>query len=105
MGKVLLDAGPVVGGDGAGFGLGDRADDGERFGREFQDRAGFRPGFDSSILNVAPAKVAAQAYRGLMADQRAVLPGFGIKVVPLLLRLFPRGFILGAVGKFQLRQR
>jgi uncharacterized protein len=72
---------------------------------EFQDRAGFRPGFDSSILNVAPAEVAAQAYRGLMADQRAVLPGFGIKVVPLLLRLFPRGFILGAVGKFQLRQR
>ena len=40
-----------------------------------------------------------------MADQRAVLPGFGIKVVPLLLRLFPRGFILGAVGRFQLRQR
>jgi hypothetical protein len=72
---------------------------------EFQQRAGFRPGFDSAILNVAAAEVAAQAYRGLMADQRAVLPGFGIKVVPLLLRLFPRGFILGAVGRFQLRQR
>lgn len=72
---------------------------------EFQQRAGFRPGFDSTILNVAPAEVAAQAYRGLMADQRAVLPGFGIKAVPLLLRFFPRGFILGAVGRFQLRQR
>jgi short-subunit dehydrogenase len=72
---------------------------------EFQERAGFRPGFDSTILHVAPAEVAAQAYRGLMADQRAVLPGLGIKVVPFLLRFFPRGFILGAVGRFQLRQR
>ena len=72
---------------------------------EFQQRAGFQPGFDSTILNVAPADVAAQAYRGLMADQRAVLPGFGIKIVPFLLRFFPRGFILGAVGRFQLRQR
>ncbi|MGA9092120.1 MAG: short-chain dehydrogenase, partial [Bradyrhizobium sp.] len=36
---------------------------------------------------------------------RAVLPGFGIKAVPLLLRLFPRGFILAAVARFQLRKR
>ena len=40
-----------------------------------------------------------------MANKRAVMPGFGIKVVPLLLRLFPRGFILAAVGRLQLRQR
>jgi short-subunit dehydrogenase len=72
---------------------------------EFQDRAGFRPGFDSAILNVAPAEVAKQGYRGLMANKRAVLPGFGIKAVPLLLRLFPRGFILAAVAGFQLRKR
>jgi uncharacterized protein len=72
---------------------------------EFQARAGFRPGFDSAILNVSPAAVAQQAYSGLMANKRAVLPGLGIKVVPFLLRLFPRSFILGAVGRFQLRQR
>jgi short-subunit dehydrogenase len=72
---------------------------------EFQARAGFRPGYDSSILNVSPADVARQAYSGLMANKRAVLPGLGIKVVPFLLRLFPRSFILGAVGRFQLRQR
>ncbi|HLZ01457.1 MAG TPA: SDR family oxidoreductase [Bradyrhizobium sp.] len=72
---------------------------------EFQGRAGFRPGFDSAILNVSPADVARQAYRGLMANKRAVLPGFGIKAVPLLLRLFPRGFILTAVGGFQLGKR
>jgi short-subunit dehydrogenase len=72
---------------------------------EFQSRAGFRPGFDSAILNVPAPDVARQGYRGLMANKRAVLPGLGIKAVPLLLRLFPRGFILAAVGGFQLRKR
>jgi short-subunit dehydrogenase len=72
---------------------------------EFQVRAGFEPGFDSAILNVSAADVAKAGYRGLMANKRAVLPGLGIKIVPLLLRLFPRGFILWAVGRFQLRKR
>jgi len=40
-----------------------------------------------------------------MANKRAVLPGLGIKIVPFLLRLFPRGFILAAVARFQLRKR
>ena len=72
---------------------------------EFQARAGFAPGFDSAILNVPAAEVARQAYSGLMANKRAVLPGLGIKFVPFLLRLFPRAFILAAVGGFQLRKR
>jgi hypothetical protein len=72
---------------------------------EFQDRAGFEPGFDSAILNVSAADVARQGFDGLMANKRTVLPGLGIKIVPLLLRLFPRWFILGGVSKFQLRQR
>lgn len=72
---------------------------------EFQARAGFNPGFDSTILNVSAAEVARQGYEGLMANKRAVLPGIGIKMVPFLLRLFPRSFILAAVGGFQLRKR
>jgi uncharacterized protein len=72
---------------------------------EFQTRAGFEPGFDSAILNVSASDVAKAGYRGLMANKRAVLPGLGIKLVPLLLRLFPRGFILAAVSLFQLRKR
>ena len=72
---------------------------------EFQDRAGFAPGFDSAVLAVKASEVAREAYRGLMANKRAVLPGLGIKLVPLMLRLFPRGFILAAVGRFQLRKR
>src|SRR5689334_1838282 len=72
---------------------------------EFQDRAGFKPGFDSAILNVSAADVARQGYEGLMANKRAVLPGLLIKLVPFLLRFFPRSFILAAVGGFQLRNR
>jgi uncharacterized protein len=72
---------------------------------EFQGRAGFEPGFDSAILNVSASDVAQAGYRGLMANKRAVLPGLGIRIVPFLLRLFPRGFILAAVGRFQLRKR
>jgi uncharacterized protein len=72
---------------------------------EFQARAGFAPGFDSAVLNVSATNVAKAGYRGLMANKRAVLPGLGIKTLPFLLRLFPRGFILAAVGRFQLRKR
>jgi short-subunit dehydrogenase len=72
---------------------------------EFQARAGFLPGFDSAVLNVSAFDVAQAGYRGLMANKRAVLPGLGIKIVPILLRLFPRGFILAAVGRLQLRKR
>jgi short-subunit dehydrogenase len=71
---------------------------------EFQSRAGFLPGIDSAILNVSAADVALAGYRGLMANKRAVMPGIGIKIVPFLLRLFPRGFILAAVAKLQLKR-
>jgi hypothetical protein len=39
-----------------------------------------------------------------MANKRAVIPGFGVKMVPPLLRLFPRSFILAAVGRLQLKR-
>ena len=71
---------------------------------EFQTRAGFEPGFDSAVLNVSAPDVAEAAYRGLMADKRTVLPGLGIKIVPFMLRLVPRGFILSAVTRLQTRQ-
>jgi short-subunit dehydrogenase len=71
---------------------------------EFQKRAGFEPGLDSAILNVSAADVAAAGYRGLIAGKRIVLPGLGIKIVPFLLRFFPRGFVAGAVARLQLRR-
>ena len=72
---------------------------------EFQARAGLKPGFEHEILNVSASDVAQAGYCGLMANKRAVLPGLGMKIVPFLLRLFPRGFILAAVGRVQLRKR
>src|SRR5437763_12397750 len=72
---------------------------------EFQTRAGIKPGFDHEILHVSTSDVAQAGYRGLMANKRAVLPGLGTKMVPFLLRLFPRWFILAAVGRLQLRKR
>ena len=72
---------------------------------EFQARARVGSQHDTALLNVSATEVAQEAYRGLMANKRAVLPGLGIKIVPFLLRLFPRSFILGAVGRLQLRQR
>ena len=71
---------------------------------EFQARAGFLPGLDSAILNVSPADVALAGYRGLMANKREVIPGLGVKIVPFLLRLFPRGFVLAAVARLQLKR-
>ena len=72
---------------------------------EFQARAGLKPGFEHYMLNVSASDVAQAGYRGLMANKRTVLPGIGIKIVPFLLRLFPRAFILAAVGCIQLRKR
>ncbi len=72
---------------------------------EFQARAGVKPGLNSVILNVSASDVAQLGYRGLMSNKRAVMPGLGIKIVPVLLRLFPRGFILEAVGRVQQRKR
>ena len=72
---------------------------------EFQARAGVGSGHNTALLNVPASDVAQQAYRGLMANKRAVLPGLGIKIVPFALRFFPRGFILSATSRFQRQRR
>jgi short-subunit dehydrogenase len=71
---------------------------------EFQARAGLKPGLEHEMLKISASDVARAGYRGLMANKRAVLPGLGMKIVPFLLRLFPRGFILAAIGGIQLRK-
>jgi short-subunit dehydrogenase len=72
---------------------------------EFQARAGIKPGLEHEILNVSAAEVAQAGYRALMAGKRTVLPGFGTNIIPFLLRLFPRGFILAATRRIHLRKR
>nr|WP_276573789.1 SDR family oxidoreductase [Bradyrhizobium sp. NBAIM08] len=72
---------------------------------EFQARAGVGSQHDTAMLNVSAAEVAREAYRALMANKRAVLPGLGNKIVPFALRFFPRGFILAATSRFQRQRR
>ena len=72
---------------------------------EFQARAGIKPGFEHEMLSVSAAEAAQAGYRALMANKRIVLPGLGTNIIPFLLRLFPRGVILAAVGRIHLRKR
>ena len=72
---------------------------------EFHARAGLDPGIESSLLRLSAADVARAGYRGLMTGKRIVLPGLGTKLVPPLLRLFPRSFVLWAICQFQLPKR
>ena len=68
-----------------------------------QARAGIKPGFEHDMLNVSASVVAHAGYRGLMANKRVVLPSLGTRIIPFLLRLFPRGLVLAAIGRLQLR--
>jgi uncharacterized protein len=72
---------------------------------QFQARAGLGPGLEHEILKLSAREVAAAGYRGLMAGKRVVLPGLGMKIIPFLLRLFPRAFVAAAVARIQLRER
>jgi short-subunit dehydrogenase len=68
---------------------------------EFQARAGVIPGFDSKVLNVTPYNVAMSGYRALMAGRRIALPGWGMKLIPRLLRFVPRGMVVRLVSRVQ----
>lgn len=64
---------------------------------EFQARAGimdihYPPGFDRTAVDVAQ-----QGYKGLMRGRGIVVPGVHSKIVPLLPRFLPRGFIANMV--------
>ena len=71
---------------------------------DFQARAGIKPGFEHAMLDISASDVAKAGYRGLMANKRAVLPSLGTRIIPFMLRFFPRGFVLSAVGYLQLRK-
>jgi short-subunit dehydrogenase len=57
------------------------------------------------MLDFAASDVAQAGYLGLMANKRVVLPGLSTRIIPFLVRLFPRAFILAAIGRIQLRKR
>ncbi len=70
----------------------------------FQARAGIRPGELPRMLDVAPERVAAEAYQGLMAGRALIVPGTGTKLVSWVPRFVPRGILRWAVMQSQGRR-
>lgn len=71
---------------------------------EFQARAGLDDGTTSTLLSQPAARVAAQAYHGLMQGRRRVVVGFGNKLATTLIPFVPRRLLLDAVNVRQSRR-
>lgn len=71
---------------------------------EFQARAGVDISLVTAMLKISALEVALAGYRGLVADKPIVLPGIGVKLIPIFLRLFPRSLVLAVARRFQLRK-
>jgi len=82
----------VYGSDACGTGAAWRARDGVcpvPCRRNFRRAPGSSLDFDSVVLNVLPAAVASQAYRGLMANQACSDAGIGIKIGAVPAQVLP----------------
>jgi short-subunit dehydrogenase len=69
---------------------------------EFQARAGIGKAMGGGFLGRSAQRVAREAYEGLLRGRRLVVPGFGNKLITLMPRFLPRGFLLANVHKSQL---
>ena len=69
---------------------------------EFQSRSGAK--LEPAVLAMPAQAVARAGYDGLMKNKPVVLPGLGVRLLVVLLRLVPRNMVRAAVGSFQ-RQR
>jgi short-subunit dehydrogenase len=68
---------------------------------EFQARAGIRHPHIPRALTVTAARVAEEAYRGLMAGRRVVAPGLFTKFVTQVPRFVPRSTLIAATSARQ----
>lgn len=68
---------------------------------EFQMRAGLDNRAPPSLLAQTADQVAKAGYDGFMAGKRVIIPGIGNKIVSLLPRLVPRGFVLNTIASYQ----
>jgi short-subunit dehydrogenase len=68
---------------------------------EFQARAGISAGLSGGFLGCSAERVAREGYEGLLRGHRLVVPGFGNKLVTLLPRILPRGFLVAMVHNSQ----
>jgi short-subunit dehydrogenase len=72
---------------------------------EFAARAGVTEALAPSRLTRSAEQVAAEGYRGLMANKRIVVPGFINKLVIFAVRFAPRRVLLAKVDQRQSRRR
>ena len=72
---------------------------------EFAERAGIKKDIAPNAITHSADFVAQQGYAGLMAGKRVVVPGLVNKLVILLLRFIPRGFVSSVVDKRQAKRR
>jgi len=72
---------------------------------EFGARAGLKRAMAPNILTRSAEDVAEAGYRGLMDGRRTIVPGFINKLIIALIRIVPRGWILGLVYWRQSRRR
>jgi short-subunit dehydrogenase len=68
---------------------------------EFQERAGMGMEVFPSFLMRSPESVAREAYRGLKAGRRIVVPGLPNKMMPVLARITVRPLLLAITHRIQ----
>ena len=68
---------------------------------EFQALAGIAGDRLSPLLTRSSSRIARDAYDGLMAGRRVVVPGFANRIAALLPRFVPRALMLSIVGAYQ----
>jgi short-subunit dehydrogenase len=66
---------------------------------EFQMRAGARRERYPPVFTQRPERVAEDAYRGLAAGRRLVVPGLANKLAAMLVRFVPRGLPAAVIGR------
>jgi uncharacterized protein len=68
---------------------------------EFQIRAGIDQDYFPEVLTRTSARVAEEAYDGLMRGRRLVVPGFANKVACFLPRILSRSYVLAMAAKIK----
>src|SRR5215471_18172239 len=72
---------------------------------EFAERAGIKKNMAPDLITHSAEFVAKEGYAGLMAGKRTIIPGTVNRLVTLLIRFIPRGWLLSILDKRQARRR
>ena len=72
---------------------------------EFQQRAGIDAAYMPRLLARSAERVAEQGYAGLMRGERVIVPGWGNKLIRLVLRVAPQRIVLQSADKAMRRRQ